>query len=219
MSFLFRSPGDMKVAGAILAMVIFLGMLPLVLMQADFRYLFSEKGPFERISIFAWIFVALIIVWRIRPLGIRAWAFVSLFILFAAREGDLDRVFTGPSMLTLNYYKRAVAPFSEKLMAGIVAFIMFGLIIYAGIVIFRFLFLRGGWRSRTGFWLMFSATLIVFCSVIDRMPAVLAEDYGIVLSPLARFYVAAYEEGLEMINPLILAWSIWISQDERPYLS
>lgn len=215
---LFRA-GDARMAFAIIAVILLLAILPLTLSDAALHYTFSEEGPFEQLSIAAWLFAALIIIIRIRPLGMRAWAFILLFACFAAREADWHKAFTVDSILKSNYYRHAVAPLSEKIAAFIVAAAFIALIIYAGIVIFRFLFLQKGWYSRAGFWLLLGTMLVILGKVLDRAPAVLHEDYGIMLSPLVGHYAGAFEEGLEMLHPLILAWSVWISQGEKTYLS
>lgn len=185
--------------------------------EPEFLAVFSEKGPFEQLSIVSWLFAAIIIIARIRPLGIRAWAFALLFVLFAAREADWNRIFTADSILKIKYYTHSIASIGEKMITGPIAIVAIGLIIYAGFVILRFLFWQGGWRSRAGFWLLLGAVLVVAGKVLDRAPLVLSRDYGIRI--FAFRYTTAFEEGLEMIHPLILAWSIWISQEERSYLS
>lgn len=91
--------------------------------------------------------------------------------------------------------------------------------LYVGVVIARFLFLQGGWRSRSGAWLLAGTVLVVVGKVIDRLPAVLSVDYGIELGTMMKLYAEAFEEGLEMAHPLILAWSVWISQNGRRFLS
>lgn len=212
-------PADIRIALAIVLYILLLALLPLLLSYSVFMFTFSEQGPFEQLSIVAWIFTALIIIVRIRPLGLRAWAFALLCIIFAAREADLHKAFTAGSILKINYYKHAIAPFGEKVAAGSVAIAVIALLAYVGFVVARFLLRDGGWRSRAGVWLMIGTVLVVLGKMLDRAPAVLAEDYGIVLSPLVDLYATAFEEGLEMIHPLILAWSVWISQFERRYLS
>ena len=212
-------PADIRIAIAIALYILLLALLPLLLPHSVFLFAFSEQGPFEQLSILAWIFAALVIVVRIRPLGPRAWAFALLCLIFAAREADWHKAFTADSILKTNYYKHAIAPFGEKLMAGSVAIAAMALLAYVGFVVARFLLRDGGWRSRAGIWLIIGTTLVVLGKVLDRAPAVLATDYGIVLSPIVDLYAAAFEEGLEMIHPLILAWSVWISQVERRYLS
>jgi hypothetical protein len=210
---------DVRVAWALVAMVLLLAVLPVVLPEASFRYAFSEEGPFERMSIVAWLFASLLILARIRPMRMRAWAFALLFACFAAREADWHKAFTADSILKTNYYKHAVAPLGEKVVAFTVAVLFLTLIFYVGIAMLRFLFLQGGWKSRSGFWLMLGTALVVVGKVIDRAPAVLAEEYGIALLPIVDHYVTAFEEGLEMLHPMIMAWSIWISQDDRRYLN
>ncbi|MEO8408881.1 MAG: hypothetical protein ABI476_10670 [Oxalobacteraceae bacterium] len=212
-------PADIRIAIAIVLYILLLALLPLLLSAPMFRFTFSEEGPFERLSIVAWIFTALVIVVRIRPLGSRAWAFALLCIVFAAREADWHKAFTAASILKINYYKHTVAPLGEKLAAATVALAAIALLAYVGFVVARFLLRQGGWRSRSGIWLLTGTVLVVLGKMLDRAPAVLAEDYGIVLSPLVDLYADAFEEGLEMIHPLILAWSVWISQIERRYLS
>jgi hypothetical protein len=204
---------------AIAFYILLLALLPLVLPESVFGPLFSEEGPFEQLSIVAWLFTALVICVRIRPLGVRAWAFAVLCMLFAAREADWHKAFTADSMLKTNYYKHAMAPFGEKLAAGGVALAALALLLYVGFVAVRFLFREGGWRSRAGMWLLIGTALVVLGKLLDRAPATLAQDYAIVLSPVVMLYTKAFEEGLEVIHPLILAWSVWISQRERRYLS
>ena len=210
---------DIRITIAIALYILLLALLPLLLSQPVFRFTFSEEGPFEQMSIVAWIFTALIIIVRIRPLGPRAWAFALLCMIFAAREADWHKAFTADSLLKTNYYKHAIAPFGEKLAAMTVALAAITLLAYVGFVVARFLLRDGGWRSRAGVWLIIGTTLVVLGKVLDRAPAVLAEDYGIMLSPIVHLYAAAFDEGLEVIHPLILAWSVWISQLERRYLS
>jgi hypothetical protein len=212
-------PTDRGVAIAIALYILLLALLPQWLTDSVFHHTFSEEGPFEQLSIAAWLFTALIICIRIRPLGPRALAFALLCMIFAAREADWHKAFTADSMLKTNYYKHTIAPFGEKLVSSGVAIAVILLLLYVAFVIARFLFHQGGWRSRAGIWLLIGTTLVVLGKLLDRAPATLAEDYGVVLSPIVSLYTSAFEEGLEMIHPLILAWSVWISQSGRRYLS
>jgi len=54
--------------------------------------------------------------------------------------------------------------------------------------------------------------------VLDRAPATLDEDYGIVISRMIDRYAAAYEEGLEMVLPLLFAVSAGVERRKRRYL-
>jgi hypothetical protein len=210
---------DARLALAIVVYMLALAVFPLVQSEPQFRWTFSEVGPFERMAIATWLFTAFVVIVRIRPLGRPAWALASLCVVFAAREADWHKAFTADSMLKMNYYKHVAAPLMEKLLAGAVAVAMIALVLYVGLVIARFLFREGGWRSRSGIWLMAVTVLFVLGKVLDRAPAVLSEEYGIALSPIVELYAAAFEEGMEMIHALMLAWSVWISQTETRYLS
>lgn len=210
---------DRRIVLALVAFVLLLASLPLLLNEASLHWTFSEEGPFERLSIVAWLVTAAVVIVRIRPLGARAWAFALLCLVFAAREADWHKAFTGESFLKNSFYRDAARPFEERLLAGAVAVLLVALLLYAGFVIARFLFLRGGWRSRSGAWLMAGTALVIVGKLIDRLPAVLSVNYGIELAPLVKLYASAFEEGLELAHPLILAWSVWLSQIERRYLS
>ncbi|MES2536823.1 MAG: hypothetical protein V4632_13215 [Pseudomonadota bacterium] len=206
---------DARVARATAVYILLLTLFPLMLSEPVFRYTFSEEGPYEQLSIAGWVLAALLILVRIRPLGLKAWTFASIFVMFAAREADLHKAFTVGSIFKSRYYLDAAAPIRDKLVSGIVAAGMIALVVYAGFVIMRFLFRQGGLQSRTGFWLMLGTASFVLCKVVDRAPAILAEGYGITLPPLAMRYASAFEEGMELLNPLLFMWSIWISQTEK----
>lgn len=212
------NPYDVLVAWIVVLYVVLLVLLPFVLSRPDFDWAFSESGPFERLSIVAWLLIPLIIFWRIRPLGMRARAFALLGILFAAREAEWHKAFTADSILKTNYYRHAAAPFEEKVVAATVALLIIALLLYLGFVVAKFL-LQGGWRSRSGLWLIIGTLLVVAGKVLDRAPAVLFEEFGLALPHLTQLYATAFEEGLELMHPLILGWSVWISQKERRYLS
>src|SRR5690606_25527234 len=116
-----------------------LAVLPLVLSEPAFERFFSEEGPVETASMFFWLFAAVVVLVRVRPLRARTWAFALLYLAFAAREADLHKAFTADSMLKSAYYRRVPAPFEEKLIAGIVAIALIALLAYVLWVVARFL--------------------------------------------------------------------------------
>ena len=179
----------------------------------------SETGPFETGALAAWLAAAAVVALRIRPFTSRTLAFVVVCVLCAAREADLHKAFTQESMSRLSYYRKSTAPFIEKLLAGSVALLFVGLLLYALIVAARFLFREGGLRSRSGLWLIVSAVLLVLTKALDRAAGVIAESFMLSLPPLLQHVSAAIEEGLEALVPLAFALSAWISQTERRYLS
>lgn len=210
---------DRIFAAAIALYVVVLAALPLTLSPPFFHWLFSEEGPIEKASIVFWIFAAIVVLVRTRPLGANAWAFALLFAIFAAREADLHRAFTADSMFKSAYYRHVPASFAEKLVAGIVAIAIILLLVRVLWISIRFLWHERGWRTRCGAWLLAGLVLLVFTKVLDRTPAVLADDFGIRISPLLKMYADAFEEGLEAVLPLMFAFSAWIARGERNYLA
>lgn len=186
--------------------------LPLLLETATSEWLFSEEGAFEQLSIVWWLCAVATVLVHARPLGRERLALALLFAVFAAREADWHKAFTAGSLLSLKYYGRAEAPFGEKLAAGLIAGAIIVVIAYAGFRILRFLFVRQGWRTRTGFWLLLASSLMVLGKLLDRAPAVLTEEYGVPLSSMARLYANVFEEGYEMLHPLLMAWAMWLGQ-------
>lgn len=202
---------DALVVLLILLYTALLVVIPMIEPEAQVKFLFSEEGPFETLSIFTWLFAAVATFVAFRGQKGAA-CFSLLFVLFAAREADWHKKFTADSLLKSNYYRYSDAPLMEKLLAAIVALIFIGLILYAGFVIARFLLARGGWATRGGLWLFAGAVLIVLGKLLDRAPAELALA-GYKLSATAGLYAGVFEEGLEMIHPLILAWALWLCRD------
>lgn len=210
---------DRYLIGASAGYVALLIVCAAVLPYAWVKPWLLESGPFERGALLAWIAAAGVLAWRIRPFTSRTLAFVVICLLCAAREADLQKAFTLESISRLSYYRKSAAPLVEKLIAGSVALLFVALFCYAAVVAARFLFRQGGLHSRSGFWLMFGAVLLVLTKGLDRTAAVLTTIFDTSLPPLLQLLNAALEEGLEAIVPLAFAFSAWISQREHPYLS
>lgn len=210
---------DRWIAWALLAWIAFLAAAPLVLQTERFRWTFSEEGPVEVASMILWIVAAAVVLVRIRPFDSRAAAFALLYLAFAAREADWHKAFTADSMLKSAYYRSPGVPLAEKLVAGAVAVALLCLLVYVLWVVARFLVREGGWRSRSGVWLLAGFALLFLTKILDRAPATLAVDYGVRLAPLVGAWFSAFEEGLEAAMPMLLAWSAWVSQSERRYVS
>ncbi|HEY8607213.1 MAG TPA: hypothetical protein VIM12_08890 [Noviherbaspirillum sp.] len=203
---------------AVLLIVLYVALLaalPAYLPTDTVMALFSETGPFEMLSIATWILAALtvLVAFRATSAGRGPLLTSLLFLMFAMREADWHKKFTADSLLKSNYYRHADAPMAEKVLALIAALVFIGLVAYVGIVILRFLFLRRGWRSRGGAWLLAGALLVVFGKVLDRAPAELALA-GHAIGPALKLYASAFEEGLEMIHPLIVAWAFWLCRSK-----
>ncbi|GIZ50912.1 hypothetical protein [Noviherbaspirillum aridicola] len=189
--------------------ILLLAAIPALRPVAEVKALFSEEGPFEMLSIVSWIVAAVVMLAAFREEKRGALLFGLLFVLFAAREADWHKKFTADSLLKSNYYRHTEAPLMEKLLAFAVALAFIALVLYVGFVIARFLLARGGWRTRGGLWLLAGTALVVLGKLLDRAPAELALA-GHALSESVGLYAGVFEEGLEMIHPLILAWSLWL---------
>lgn len=203
---------DKVVALMIILYMLLIAAIPTLLPVPDVKALFSEEGPFEMLSVATWLIAAVVVVTSFRHAKPGSFLFGLLFVLFAAREADWHKKFTADSLLKSNYYRHTDAPMMEKVLAAIVALAFIALVLYVGFVIARFLLMRGGWRSRGGVWLVVGTALVVFGKLLDRAPAELALA-GHALDATVGLYAGAFEEGLEMIHPLILAWSLWLCRD------
>ncbi len=211
--------GDRVLAWVLVLYTAMLLATPLVLSPQGFEWFYSEEGPVERAAIVLWIAASAMVLVRIRPFGARALAFALLYLVFAAREADWHKAFTADSIFKNAYYRRTAAPFEEKLIAFLVAVVLLVLFAYACWIIYRFLWRERGWRSRSGGWLLAGWALLFATKVLDRTPAVLADEFGVHLAPIVGLYFSALEEGMETALPLMLGWSAWISQRERRYLN
>lgn len=207
--------GDIPAIILLATYVIWLLVLPLLLPEGDIHALFIEHGPIEQLSVVAWLALGAVALSCQRPITRQAVAFALLTVFLAAREADLHKAFTADSILKTNYYRHSLAPLEEKLAAALVAAIFIALVLYCAFVVGRFLFLRGGWRTRGGMWLLFGSILVVAGKALDRAPAILLEDYGIAFGETGKLYTLVLEEGLELAHPLILAWAVWLSRVHR----
>lgn len=191
----------------------FLLILPLVFSPESAKRILSETGPIELLSIVAWLVLAALFAFSAFRPGVK-WPMAALFGIFAAREADLHKAFTTQGMLKINYYTKAPAPLGEKVVAGIVALVIIGVLLYGGFLFMRFLIVRSGWRSHAGRWLVFAGFLFALSKLLDRLPNVMLEEHGIAFSPLMNLYFAALEEGWELWVPLTLSWLAWSRKEE-----
>jgi len=209
---------DRALLAALAVYVLLLLALPLLVPAPALKRVLSESGPFEVGALLLWLGAAVVLAVRIRPFTARTLAFATLMLLFAAREADLQKAFTAESVSRLHYYRKVAAPLMEKLAAAGAALLFVALVAYAAFVCGRFL-LRGGLKSRSGLWLALAAGLIVVTKLVDRTQGFLATGFGVSLPPGTGQFMAAFEEGMEAVLPVLFAVSAWISQNERPYLS
>lgn len=193
--------------------VAFLLAIPIALSPEKTKWMLSETGPIEILSIFAWLVLAAQFAFSaFRPTV--KWPMALLFAGFAAREADLHKAFTAEGMMKINYYTRSSAPLGEKLISGMIALVFVGVLLYSAFLFIRFLFARSAWRSQAGRWLIFAGFLFAVCKVLDRLPNILLEKHGIALPPLLDLYFASLEEGMELWVPIVLIWLAWTRKKE-----
>lgn len=203
---------DRGLLGALAVYVLALLATPLFVDAAMVREVFSEEGPFERGAIAGWIVAAPLLLWRAGG-SARAWAFAMLFLAFAARESDWNRRFTADSILKTNYYRHADAPWAQKAIAAAVVLLVAVVLVLCVWWVARHL-VSGGWRRRAGAWLLGAGTLLVLTKVIDRLPNVLAHDWGLAVPPMARLMASTFEEGVELVLPLLVLRGLWLAAAE-----
>jgi hypothetical protein len=184
-----------------------------------FSYIFSEAGPFEEVSILLWLGASLAVLAFARPLTSRGVIFALLFAAFAAREASWHKAFTTDSLLKISYYLKSPASLTEKILAGVVAALFIAMLIYAAIVVIHFLFVKSGFASRTGYWLVLAGVLFVLVKLVDRTPSLLHDFTGHQIQVDVWRLMKAFEEGFEALTPALFALSAWVSRTDKPYLS
>ncbi|MCW5620728.1 MAG: hypothetical protein KIS79_06455, partial [Burkholderiales bacterium] len=155
---------------------------------------------------------------KIRAYHFPAAVFTVVYLLFAAREADLHKAFTTRSISKLNYYRDATIPYSERIVAALVAIIILCVILYWLITVLRFLFIERGLHTRAGRWLAIGAGLLVLAKMLDRSEAVLTQILHMVRPEWIVGLSDSFEEGLELATPVLLTVSAWISQSDGRYL-
>lgn len=192
---------------------IFLLVMPLLFPFQSASWIISEEGPIEILSIVAWLVVAAQFAFSAYRTAVK-WPMTLLFAAFAAREADLHKAFTTTGMLKIRYYTQSAAPMNEKIIAGTVALVFGCLLLYGAFLYIRFLTVRSGWRSHAGRWLILAGSLFMICKFLDRLPNVLLDEHGIALAPMVELYCGTFEEGWELLVPVILAWIAWAQKKQ-----
>ena len=210
---------DRMVLAAMLGYTALLIGLAMRLPPERFSYIFSEAGPFEEVSILLWLGARLAVLAFARPLTSRGVIFALLFAAFAAREASWHKAFTTDSLLKISYYLKSPASLTEKILAGIVAALFIAMLIYAAIVVIHFLFVKSGFASRTGYWLVLAGVLFILVKLVDRTPSLLHDFTGHQIQVDVWRLMKAFEEGFEALTPALFALSAWVSRTDKPYLS
>lgn len=180
-----------------------LTVLALALPESRTATLFEETGPFEQSSPWLWLAFALWIPLVFRKPTRTVAAGMIIAIAAAAREWDWHIAFTDYSVLKPPFYYREGSPLEVMLAGGVMVLVIASVVI----LIARLIQLKP-WKRPLPWWVLalgFAFFMLAFTKIIDRTPAILRDDLGLIdLDEHARVRMIFYaiEEGLEMLLPL-----------------
>jgi len=200
-----RSIGWLLAALVLYGVALTLIEIPLDLEQ--FRAVFSERGPFERLSPPFWLLLALTMFladWRLpRASALKLATVGCVPVLFAMREADWHYKLAGENVLKLKFYVHGVAAPHVKIVAGIV--VVLGLVVLLRSLYLGYRHLRTpGAFAQTWTWsLLIGMATLIGTKVLDRSINLAGEWFGIVWSESTGHLIGAYEEGFECALPLI----------------
>jgi len=176
-------------------------VLTLSLSVEDSTSLCDENGPFEQASFVLWLALAVWIPLVFRKFTLEVVAAMLIALAASARELDWHIKFTGYSMLKPPFYYRAEHELHHQIIAGLVMLLVFAAVV---VLTARLIHLRP-WKRPWPWWVFalgFAFFMLAFTKVVDRAPAIMAEDFGLTLGPRMRVVFSGIEEGLEMLLPV-----------------
>ena len=186
----------------ILAYAALMVLLALQLLPEQFVWLFSEDGPVELTSLGFWLLLAAA-CFTLPGLPRRPWQQGIVALLAAAREADLHKAFTETSVLKTSYYLKSAAPPLEKLLAALVTVPALVLVIYVLVSGARLIRRTRAWRFDWGRTVLLAMGLMVATKLLDRSEAVVADWFGLHAPELLHRFIAAFEEGVECLLPVL----------------
>jgi hypothetical protein len=175
----------------------------------DLARLIAEHGPVEhlteRLFVLAALLAAVLAGWGLsrghRNRGGIQLALSVLLLACALREMDLHRLFADSSMLKLSFYLGDM-PASVKVIALTVVSLIAAAVIYLGARVGRALWARRRPPDAASTSLLIFIAVLVVTKLIDRLPAILAEN-GFPLSAPTSSLLQVFEELSELSLPLI----------------
>lgn len=206
---------------AVYALLLALMALPLDL--EAYRDVFSERGPFERLSVPLWLLVVAACVgvaWRRpRAVALRLLTLGAVAGFLAMREADWHYALAGGNVLRVKFYLHNPATLEVKVVAGVVVAIALALL-------FRTLFLGVQLLRRRATWkLAWTRTLLLGIAVgigtklLDRAISLSGEWFGLVFDERTGRLIGAWEEGFECILPLIFCYALYQFRLARPAIA
>lgn len=200
---------------ALLLYAVALAAIALPLDLTDYRALFSERGPFEMLSLVLWVALALACAVQAAPLantrgrGTNLVVMAVIALLLAMREADWHYKLAGGNVLRLKFYAHNPASFEVKLIAAVV--VLIGLVVvlrglWLGIGTLRH---RASWREPWVWTLATGLVATVGSKLLDRSINLTREWFAISLPEQTGRLIGAWEEGFECALPLIFAMALW----------
>jgi hypothetical protein len=193
-----------------LAFLVLAHVIWLVLPTQATMALMSEHGPVEGLNVALYVVAAaLVVLWRRPEDDWRLWTSLAIVMLaFAAREMDWHKAFTGTSVLKFSFFLRDGEPL-HRVVAG--AVLLPVALASAYLVLWQGPGLLGRLRRLDPVAVtvvVFAVTLVVG-KIADRAPAILAEQYGVLLSAGVRAWQTSIEEVMELALPCLVALGSW----------
>lgn len=188
-----------------------------VMLPEHMGWVYSERGPFEAISPWAWIGLAVAIPIIFREVTLEVVAGMIVCGAAAAREWDWHVRFTEYSVLKPPFYYRE-GLLHERLIAGAaVALALASLFVLA-----RWQVSLRPWSRPVKSWVwitVLAISLMLASKFVDRLPGILSEDFGLPLGTVAHGVSAALEESVEMMVPFFFAMAcvslaIWLERND-----
>lgn len=180
-----------------------LSALSLLLSETTQITVFSESGPFEIASGPLWLALGVLILIVLRPVTPATVSGAIICAACAAREADLHKHFTSESMLKIGFYHDPAHPVLQRVLFGVLMVILTGsMVLVVGALVRR---VREGDKPFQS-WILYAIIAmgtLVLTKVLDRTPNILDDATGFVFPENLRGVLRAWEEGFEMLLPVM----------------
>jgi hypothetical protein len=189
------------------------------LSDENFEPLFAETGPYERMSILLWLLLAVMLLCALKSVSRFAqgklMVMSMLSVIFAAREANWHKEFTVMSIEKIKFYLSPDVPGLQKLLGGLALFTVIAILAYLAHLFYRFLKEDQGLQTPLGQVLLFPACLLPLSKLLDRFSSQMHEIFKIRVKGLAGRLISAYEEGMEMILPVLFIAALLLYRQQQ----